>query len=389
MSLNQRFYPLEFVDRQTVILFGPRKTGKTTFLKQRFHKSLYVDLLQSDVARKYSTHPERLRQELLLIKKDFKDHPIIIDEVQIVPALLNEIHWLIENTNLYFILCGSSTRKLRASGVNLLGGRAWTYMFFPFVYPEIPGFDLEHILERGTMPAHYLSATSYKRHLEAYIHDYLTLEIQSEGLIRNLPAFQHFLEVAAFSTGELVNYANIARESGVNEKTIKGYFDILEDSLVGYRLSPFSRKAKRDIIFKAPKFYFFDVGLAKSLKQNIPSSQLMENKGQLLESYIFQELNAYRLLQKEKMSLHFWRTTTGLEVDFILNNNVAIEVKLSANIHTSHLKGLVAFAEEHNPRELIVVCNEETPRLISYKGFNIKVFNVQSFLERLWNHEFI
>jgi predicted AAA+ superfamily ATPase len=389
MNLNQRFYPLEFIDRQTLILLGPRKTGKTTFLKQRFPKSLYIDLLQSEIARKYSTHPERLRQELLLIKEDFKAHPIIIDEVQIVPALLNEIHWLIENTNLYFILCGSSTRKLRASGVNLLGGRAWTYMFFPFVYPELPAFDLEHILERGTMPAHYLSATSYKRHLEAYIHDYLTLEIQSEGHIRNLPAFQHFLEVAAFSTGELVNYANIARESGVNEKTIKGYFDILEDSLVGYRLSPFSHRAKRDIIFKAPKFYFFDVGLAKSLKQNIPSSQLMENKGQLLESYIFQELNAYRLLQEEKKSLHFWRTTTGLEVDFILNNNIAIEVKLSSNNHTSHLKGLIAFAEEHTTKELIIVCNEETPRLIAYKGFNIKVFNVPSFLERLWNHEFI
>lgn len=262
-------------------------------------------------------------------------------------------------------------------------------MFFPFVYPELPAFKLEHILERGTIPTHYLSTTAYKRHLEAYIHDYLTLEIQHEGLIRNLPAFQHFLEVAAFSTGELVNYSNIARESSVNEKTIKGYFDILEDSLVGYRLPPFSQKAKRDIIFKAPKFYFFDVGLAKALKRNMPLSQCINNQGQLLESYIFQELNAYRLLQQGKKALHFWRTTTGLEVDFILNHTIAIEVKLSSNIHTSHLKGLVAFAEEHHPKELIVVCNEETPRLISYKGFNIKILNVQSFLERLWNHEFI
>jgi predicted AAA+ superfamily ATPase len=389
MNLKQRYYPLEFVAKQTVILLGPRKTGKTTFLKQRFPNSLYIDLLQSELARKYSTHPERLRQELLLLKEEYKSSPIIIDEVQLVPGLLNEIHWLIENTNLYFILCGSSTRKLRASGVNLLGGRAWTYMFFPFVYPELLAFNLEHILERGTIPTHYLSTTAYKRHLEAYIHDYLTLEIQNEGLVRNLPAFQHFLEVAAFSSGEVVNYANIARQSGVSEKTIRGYFDILEDSLVGYRLSPYSQKAKRDIIFKSPKFYFFDVGIAKTLKKNMSLSQLMENNGQLLESYIFQELNAYRLLRVEKMSLQFWRTTTGLEVDFVLNNTVAIEVKLSSNIHSSHLKGLVAFAEEHNPKELILVCNEDTPRLIAYKGFNIKVFSVQSFLERLWNHEFI
>jgi predicted AAA+ superfamily ATPase len=388
MNYEKRFYPLVFPKGQSIVLLGPRKTGKTTFLKHRFPGSLFIDLLQSDVARKYSTHPERLRQELLLLKKEQKELPIIIDEVQLIPALLNEIHWLIENAGLYFILCGSSTRKLRAAGVNLLGGRAWTYHFFPFVYPELKPYDLMRVLERGTIPNHYLSA-SYQKHLQAYVHDYLTLEIQQEGLVRNLPAFRHFLEVAAFSNGELINYANIAREAGVNEKTIKAYFDILEDSLVGNRLSPYKDVQKRDHIFKANKFYFFDVGLVNILKRNASPLQAQENKGHVLESYIFQELNAYRYLREEEMSLNFWRTKTGQEVDFILNKQIAIEVKLTQNIHDSHLKGLVSFAEENPAKELIVICSEETPRLVTYKGHNIKIFNVESFLERLWANEFV
>lgn len=387
MERAKRFYPLEFPKGQSIFLLGPRKTGKTTFLKQNFPGSLYIDLLQTEIARKYSSRPERLRQELLLIKKDKQDLPIIIDEVQLIPELLNEIHWLIENTKLYFILCGSSVRKLRAAGVNLLGGRAWTYHFFPFIYPEFESYDLARILERGTIPSHYFSS-SFKKHLQAYVHDYLTLEIKQEGIVRNLPAFQHFLEVAAFSNGELINYANIAREAGISEKTVKTYFDILEDSLIGNRLPPYSNVQKRDLIFKANKFYFFDVGLIHALRRNASRLQTQENQGHILESYIFQELNAYRQLRDEPLPLTFWRTRTGLEVDFILNNDVAIEVKLTQNIHQTHLKSLIAFAEEHETKELIIVCNEEIPRLITYKGHNIKIFNSDAFLERLWNNEF-
>jgi len=388
MRYEKRFYPHSFPKGQTIILLGPRKTGKTTFLKQTFPNSLFIDLLNSELIRKYSSYPERLRQELMLLKKEQQELPIIIDEVQLVPKLLHEIHWLIENAGLYFILCGSSTRKLRTSGVNLLGGRAWTYYFFPFVYPEFKPFSIEHALERGTIPNHYGSA-NYKKHLQAYVQDYLTIEIQQESRIRNLPAFRHFLEVAAFSSGELVNYANIAREAGVNEKTIKAYFDILEDSLVGVRLPPYKKVQKRDLIFKANKFYFFDVGLIKALKSNNLSLRMQEDKGQTLESYIFQELNAYRQLRDHEMPLNFWRTTSGLEVDFILNQQIAVEVKLSQNIHDAHLKGLVAFAEENPAKELIVVCCEHTSRLIMHKGHQIKIFTVQDFLERLWANDFI
>ena len=262
MEDTTRFYPAEFPKGQSILLLGPRKTGKTTFLKQKFPDSIYIDFLQSDVLRKYSANPERLRQELLLVKKDKQDLPVIIDEVQLIPELLNEIHWLIDNTGLYFILCGSSVRKIRAAGVNLLGGRVWTYHFFPFTYRDFKPYDLPRILERGAIPSHYLSS-AYAKHLQAYVHDYLTFEIKQEGAIRNLPAFQRFLEVAAFSSGELINYANIAREAGISEKTIKSYFDILEDSLVASRLSPFSKVQKRELIFKTNKFYFFDVGLIR------------------------------------------------------------------------------------------------------------------------------
>ncbi len=388
MQYTKRIYPHIFPKGQTIILLGPRKTGKTTFLKKDFPNSLFIDLLNSEIASKYSSHPERLRQELMLLKKEQQDLPIIIDEVQLIPELLNEIHWLIENAGLHFILCGSSTRKLRTAGVNLLGGRAWTYHFFPFVYPELEPYNLEYVLERGTIPTHYLSSF-YKEHLKAYVHDYLTLEIQQEGHVRNLPAFRHFLEVAAFSSGELINYANIAREAGVTEKTIKAYFDILEDSLIGTRLPPYKKIQKRELIFKTNKFYFFDVGLVNALKRTTPFLQAQENKGHILESYIFQELNAYRCFKGNEMSLNFWRTTTGLEVDFILNQQIAIEVKLSQSIHDSHLKGLVAFAEENPATELIVVCCEQTSRLITHKGHQIKIFTVQDFLDRLWNSEFI
>lgn len=388
MQHTSRFYPMPFPKGQTIIFLGPRKTGKTTFLKQKFPKSLYIDLLKSDIRQRYTQHPERLREELLLLDKDKAPYPIIIDEIQFIPNLLNEVHWLIENTELYFILCGSSARKLRASGVNLLGGRAWTYPFFPFTYRELPAFSLEKILEQGSMPSHY-NAPTYQRHLSAYVENYMALEIQQEGLVRNLPSFQNFLRVAAFSSGEIVNYANIARESGMSEKTVKSYFEILEDTLIGHSLLPFTQKNKRDIIFKSPKFYFFDVGVTRTLKGEWDKQTHLMNQGHLLESYIFQELNAYRHLREKRIPLKFWRTTRGLEVDFILGNTAAIEVKLTRNIHTSHLKGLIAFGEEQAPKNLIMVCNEPQPRLTHHKGVDIQIFDVASFLKRLWNDDFV
>jgi predicted AAA+ superfamily ATPase len=387
MHYKGRFYPLTFPRGQSIILLGPRKTGKTTFLKHQFKESLYIDLLRSELLRKYSLKPERLREELLMIRGEKKNHPIIIDEIQLIPTLLNEIHWLIENTTLSFILCGSSARKLRAAGVNLLGGRAWTYRFFPFTHTEIKPYALDKLLACGTVPTHYLSS-SYHQYLSAYVENYLTLEIQQEGLVRNLPAFQHFLSCAAFSSGEIVNYANIGREAGIGEKTVKAYFDILEDTLIGYRLFPFTKKNKRDLIFKSQKFYFFDVGLTSFLKEEWDEAAAAANKGHLLESYIFQELNAYCTLRERKIPLKFWRTTNGLEVDFILGKSAAIEVKHTNNVHTSHLKGLAAFGEEHAPQHLILVCNEPHPRLVHYKGFDIQILDVNTFLDRLWGETF-
>lgn len=386
MKHLKRVYDLEFPVGQSIFLMGARKTGKTTFLKNRFPESMYIDLLKSDIARKYSRNPEKLRHTLSMLSEEQRKHPVIIDEIQLIPELLNEIHWLIENANLYFILCGSSTKKLRAAGVNLLGGRAWTYYFFPLVYPEFEEFDLVQVLERGAIPSHYLSPY-YKNQLEGYIHNYLTMEIQHESFVRNLKAFQSFLEVAAFSNGELINYANIGREAGVDAKTIKSYFDILEDSLIGYRLLPFQERYKRENIFKSPKFYYFDVGLVNSLKRAASPLATATIDGHILESYIFQELKAYCSFYQPQKHLNFWRTFSGQEVDFVLNRNIAIEVKLSNNIHTNHFKGLISFAEEHQAKDLILVCNEDMPRLVEHKGYKIKVLPVEDFLERLWNKE--
>ena len=244
------------------------------------------------------------------------------------------------------------------------------------MYPEFEEFNLGQVLERGAIPSHYLSP-QYKNHLEGYIHNYLTMEIQQERFVRNLHAFQSFLEVAAFSNGEVINYANIGREAGVDAKTIKSYLDILEDSLIGHRLLPFQEKDKRENIFKSPKFYYFDVGLVNSLKRGAFPLPVPSIDGNILESYIFQELKAYSSFHQPKMHLNFWRTFSGQEVDFILNRNIAIEVKLSHNIHTNYFKGLISFAEAHEAKDLILVCNEDMPRLVEHKGHNIKVLPVE------------
>ncbi len=272
----------------------------------------------------------------------------------------------------------------------MLGGRAWTYYFFPFIFPEIQDtfHDVFSLLKTGTIPSHFTSK-AFQKHLDAYVQDYLTLEIKNEGHVRNLPSFQQFLEVAAFSCGEMLNMANISREAGVSEKTIKAYFDILEDSLIGKRLLPFSPKPKRNLIFKTPKFYYFDVGLTNNLKSYLSKDPSQESLGHAFESYIFQELFAYSHLQEKPLSLHYWRTTTGKEVDFILNNDIAIEVKLTQKVHTKDTRGLISFAEHHPYKHLILVCNEPTSRLETVRGHNIKIFNVKDFLSRLWENEFI
>ncbi|MBS0286666.1 MAG: ATP-binding protein [Proteobacteria bacterium] len=384
-----RYLKIELPAKQSAFLWGARKTGKSTYLKETFPQAVYYDFLHSEVLFKFLTTPHIFREEILALDPNQSGKLIIVDEVQKLPEILNEIHWLIENTDFQFILCGSSARKLRRLGSNLLGGRAWKYHFFPLIFPEITDFDLLRIFTHGTIPAHYHSA-NIRKALKAYIEDYLTLEIQAEGLVRNLPAFSRFLESIRFSHGELLNYTNMARDCGIDAKTVKEYFTILVDTLVGYYLYPYHKKVKRDLISHTPKFYLFDVGVANYIKQkNITDLKGIE-AGQSLEHYIFLEITAYKTLKDKNFDITFWRTKTGYEVDFILGDaQVAIEVKIMDNIQKADTKGLQAFMQEHTATTNYIVSLVSRERKMTTANGDIHVLPVKTFLSRLWNDEII
>ncbi|MFA6408881.1 MAG: DUF4143 domain-containing protein [Gammaproteobacteria bacterium] len=391
----KRILKLDLPHKQSAFLWGARKTGKSTYLKTNFPNSTRYDLLLSDLYLRYNKEPSRFREEVLALPAETLKHPIIVDEVQKIPLLLDEIHWLIENTDARFILCGSSARKLKNSAVNLLGGRAWKYNFYPLVSSEIPNFDLLKALNTGLIPSHYLS-TNPNKSLKAYIQDYLVHEIQAEGLTRNLPAFARFLDVLVFSNGELTNFSNIARDTAIDSKTVKSYYDILVDTLLGYFVAPYEKKVKRDIISKTSKFYLFDVGVSSHLaKINIEALAGTE-AGKAFEHFILMELIAYRGLKDLDFEIKFWRTKTGLEVDFILGKGeVAIEVKINQRVDKTDFRGLLAFAEEHQPKKCYVVCLEKAPRKILLNNPNspipseILVLPYQNFLNMLWRGEII
>lgn len=388
-----RYIKLILDKKQTAFLWGARKTGKSTYLKELYPNSIYYDLLKTDLQIRYLKQPSNFREEILGLKKDKLTLPIIVDEIQKVPALLDEIHWLIENTDGYFILCGSSTRKLRAAGTNLLGGRAIKYNFYPLVYPEIKEeFNLLKIFNNGLIPLHFISNNPRKL-LKAYVEDYLTNEIRAEGLVRNIAAFNRFIDSIAFSHGELLNYSNIARDCGIDAKTVKEYYQILVDTLVGYLIYPYTKKVNREIISSIPKFYFFDVGVANNIMQYRFNEVRGAEAGKALEHYIFTELTAYLGLNDLDYAINYWRTRTGLEVDFIISTirgkAVPIEVKISSNVHNSELKGIKSFIEEHQISKGYIVCLEPKLRKVIWGTQEIDIIPVQQFLEKLWNHEIL
>lgn len=368
-----------------MFLWGARQTGKSTFLRERFPESAYFDLLNTDLYTLYDKEPWAFREAIRLLPAEQKEHPIIIDEIQRVPELLNEVHGLIENEGLSFILCGSSARKLRRGGVNLLGGRAWSYYFYPLVYPELKDADLLRVLNYGTIPAHYLSEYP-KKELKNYIGVYLREEIQAEGLVRQLNKFSRFLDSVAFSHGEILNYANIARDCHIDGKTVKEYYQILVDTLIGYFIEPYAKKNKRNIIVATPKFYLFDIGVANALKGVYLEKVSGSEAGRAFEHFILLELIAYKGLQDKDFKITFWRTNDSkYEMDFILGDaEVAIEVKLTQSVNSSHFKSIKVFAEEHSPRTIILVCQEPRPRLIQQPYGDVMVLPYKDFLEKLW-----
>jgi predicted AAA+ superfamily ATPase len=367
---------------ESCFLWGARQTGKSTLLKSLFPDSPRYDLLLSDEYRRLSTRPALLREELLAEPPGGR--PVVIDEVQKIPELLDEIQWLAVNHHVQFILCGSSARKLKRSGANLLGGRALRYELFPLVHPEIPDFDLLRALNHGLIPRHY-QAEHPRGLLEAYVGDYLKEEIAAEALTRNIPAFGRFLEVAAFSNGELVNYQNIAAECGVSAPTVKQYFQILEDTLIGRLVPSFQKRPKRRVIL-APRFYYFDVGLANFLLKRGTIAPRSEAFGKAFEHFIYQELAAHSHYSGLRYPIAYWRTASQLEVDFILGDHeAAVEIKGSEQAASHHLTGLKAFREEYKTKHSIVVSLDAKPRIVD----GIAILPWETFLRKLWAGEIV
>ncbi len=341
--------PLE--GSHSFFLFGPRGTGKTSWLKKKVPQGLYIDLLNQDTFFLLLQDPHRLES---LIPKGFADW-IIIDEVQKIPPLLDEVHRLIEQFRYKFILTGSSARTLKRKGTNLLAGRALYYKMFPLTALELGSqFHVEKSLQYGHLPTLYSQSVDPKKYLTAYIQVYLREEVMQEGLTRNAGAFAKFLQAASFSQGSLVNTSEIARDTGIERKTVEEYFQILEDLLLAYRLPVFTKRAKRKTIAHA-KFYYFDVGIYRNLRPMGPFDRPEEAEGPALESLVFQEIQAINHYFDFNYELYFWRTTDQLEIDFILygpKGLLGIEVKRSIHVHPQDLKSLKAFQADYPTAKL-------------------------------------
>lgn len=370
----------DYFQKHSCFFWGPRQTGKSTLLRKLFADSPYYNLLSVNEFRRLSAHPELFAQECALCDPAL---PIIVDEIQKLPELLDEVQTLMSERGLRFILTGSSPRKLMRGGGNLLGGRAIRKELFPFVTAELPDFSLERALNHGLLPPHYLSDDP-RSLISAYVGDYLREEILAEALTRNLPAFQRFLEIAALSNAQIANYATIAREVGVSANTIKGYFEILTDTLVGFWLPAFRKRMKRRVI-ESPRFYFFDIGIVNDLAKRGELLAGSTEFGAAFEHFILMELRAHRSYSKRNgdYPLAYWRTASGYEVDIITGDaHTAIEIKSSEDINSDHLKGLRAFREEFQPKESILVCRAQRPR-ITPDG--IQILPWKTFLQKLWN----
>ena len=380
----KRWLSLPASPTQSFFLWGPRQTGKSSLLKHTYPQAMRIDLLKTDEFLRYTNQPSLFREE---VQASPSPRLVIIDEVQKVPPLLDEVHWLIENTSTVFGLCGSSARKVRRGHANLLGGRAIRYELYGLVSAELESqFDLLRMLNQGYLPPHYLSDAP-RPLLRAYVNDYLKEEIASEGLVRNLPAFANFLNVASLSDTELINYSAIARDCGVSSPAVKEYFQILIDTRLGHYLPAYTKRPKRRVI-QAPKFYFADVGIVNTLAKRGPLEPGSELFGKALENWVCHELTAHASYSGLFYELSYWRLASGIEVDFILDDmQCAIEVKGTANPSAQHLQGLRELKKEH-PRlkRRIVVCL--TPRARKTDD-GIDILPVSSFLSQLWANELI
>ncbi len=375
--MYKRIFDVESKLDEGMFLFGARQTGKSTLLKERFKGAIYYDLLNPRVRKALKLNPNSIWEAL-------QDKPagtlVIVDEIQKVPELLDVVHSLMVDRGLFFILSGSSARKLKRSGANTLGGRSIPETLYPLVWPEVTDFQIDRAVQNGMIPRHYMVEDATKR-LSGYVKVYLDEEIREEGEVRELDAFERFMEVAAISDGEMLNYSNIASDCGVSAKTVKSYFQILYDTLIGYEIPAFRKEIKRKII-QAPRFYYFDVGLANYLMGRTSLKRGTDDYGHAFEHLVMQEIIAYKGYNDKRDTISYWHTYDQKEVDAVIGDaKVAIEIKSSEHVETKHKKGLKAFKEEHPDCRLILVSLDPITR----KSGDEELIYVLDFLKMLWN----
>lgn len=369
---NRSLNILPNLKTSSCFLFGPRATGKTSLLKAQLSKSIYIDLLNSDIYEELMKRPAAFEEKI----KD-KTQIVVIDEIQKLPKLLDEVHRLIEEKNIKFLLTGSSARKLRREGANMLGGRAREAQLFPLTWNEIDNFDLIKYLNYGGLPIIYQS-TQPIEDLKAYVRNYLAEEIKAEALVRNYERFVRFLEVMSTANGQELNYANLASDSGVPARTVESHIEVLKDTLMAYELLPFSKTLKRKATTKS-KFYFFDIGVANYLSEKLPLSEGTSDIGIAFEQFIINEVRAYLSYNRIDKKLTYWRSGK-LEVDLVIGKEVAIEVKFSKQMKSEFYNGLTALKEENILKSYYVVGRFNS----SGQKDGINYFPYEKFLALLW-----
>ena len=377
--MYKRIFDIKSQLDEAMFLFGARQVGKSTLLQSEFEDAIYYDLLIPSIRKSFKRNPESFKEAL---SSKQEGTLVIVDEIQKVPELLDLVHWLIVKKGLRFILSGSSARKLKKSGSNTLGGRAQPCTLYPLVWPEVTDFQLDKAVQNGMIPRHYLVDDATDR-LEAYVDIYIKEEIREEAAVQDFDAFERFMEVAAISDGEMLNYSNIATDCGVSAKTVKAYFQILYDTLLGYEIPAYRKVIKRQIV-QAPKFYYFDVGLANYLMGRHDLKRGSDDYGHAFEHYVMQEIIAYKGYNKRREEISYWHTYTHQEVDAVIGDaKVAIEIKSSEQVKTRHKSGLKAFKEEHPDCRLILVSLDPITRISG----DVELVYVTDFLKMLWGGE--
>ena len=369
------------LEKKSLFLFGPRQTGKSSYIRNQLREPrLSWSLLDNELYRNLSMRPSLLRNTLRA--KGINDGIVVIDEVQRLPDLLNEVHMLIEETDIHFLLTGSSARKLKKKGVNLLGGRAGKLNFHPLVWPEITDYEItiDKIFRTGLLPAAF-SDDDCDSLLNDYVGLYVKEEIEAEREIRNLPPFWEFLRIAATESGEITNYENVARDVGISGVSVREWYNILIDTLIGFEVPPY-RKTKLRKPNASSKFYLFDVGVTRKLQGLSVIEEGTTEFGRYFENYIAMEIRSfldYSGLDKE--GLKYWHAQSGQEVDFIIKEKVAVEVKATKHVSPRDLKGLKALMEEGLMEKYILVCREDYPQLLDN---GILILPYKDFLSDLW-----